>query len=314
MELYQLRTFAAVAEEAHLTHAAERLHISQPAVSAHIKALESELDTRLFERVASGMQLTPAGQELLARAREVLAAADALRRAALALKGEVVGMLRVGSVSDPQGNRLGELLACTVRRHPKLKLELHQSVSGAALEAVRAGEFDASFYFGDAPGPGFVSLPLMQIVYRVAVPAAWREQMRGMGAAAGLAALSALPWVRTPAISTHSKLVAQLFSSHGVQLPQQQIEADNESVIVNLVVSGVGASLVREDVARPRERAGELLLWPHEKLRTTLWFVVAAERADEPLPRALLGCVREVWGRAAAAAVPAAPARATAGD
>ena len=69
MELYQLRTFAAVADEGHLTRASERLHLSQPAVSGHIKALEGELGVRLFERASTGMQLTAAGSELLERAR-----------------------------------------------------------------------------------------------------------------------------------------------------------------------------------------------------------------------------------------------------
>ena len=63
MELYQLRTFAAVAELGHLTRAAERLHVSQPAVSAQIRALEDELGTPLFERGPSGMTLTTAGLE-----------------------------------------------------------------------------------------------------------------------------------------------------------------------------------------------------------------------------------------------------------
>jgi DNA-binding transcriptional LysR family regulator len=293
LELYQLRTLIAVAEDGHLTHAAERLHISQPAVSAHIKALEQILDVKLFERTATGMVLTAAGSVMLERARAVLAAVDELRRGAAELKGELIGVLRVGSVSDPQSNRVGDLLACAVARYPKLQIELHHEVSGAALQAVRERELDATFYFGDAPGTEFVALPLKQIVYRVTGPAAWADRIRN----ADWAAISELPWVRTPAISTHSQLVQQLFASHDIKLPEHRIEADSESLIIDLVVSGVGVSLVREDAARPRVRAGEICLWPRAKLRTTLWFVCAASRVEEPLLRALLGCVRETWGR-----------------
>ena len=76
MELYQLRSFAAVAELGHLTRAAEKLHISQPALSAQIKALEDELGVALFERVSSGMVLTSAGRKLLPEAQKVVAAAQ----------------------------------------------------------------------------------------------------------------------------------------------------------------------------------------------------------------------------------------------
>jgi DNA-binding transcriptional LysR family regulator len=288
-----LRTLVAVAEDGHLTRAAERLHISQPAVSSHIKALEQLLDVKLFERTASGMLLTAAGSLIVDRARAVLAAVDDLRRGAAELKGELIGTLRVGSVSDPQSNRVGDLLACAVSRYPKLLIELHHAVSGAALQAVGERELDASFYFGEAPGTQFVALPLKQIVYRVAGPAAWAGRIRH----ADWAEISALPWVRTPAISTHNQLVQQLFASHDITLPEHRIEADAESLILDLVVSGVGVSLIREDLARARVQAGEICLWPRAKLRTTLWFVCLASRAEEPLLRALLGCVRETWGR-----------------
>lgn len=291
IELYQLRTFVAVAEDGHLTHAAERLHVSQPAVSAHIKALEQALDLRLFDRVASGMALTAAGEEMLARARSVLESVDSLRRSAAQLKGELIGTLRVGTVSDPQTNRVGELLACTVQRHPQLQLELRHAVSGAALAAIRERELDASFFFGGAPGDDFHALPLREIVYRVAAPAAWAERIR----TADWADVCGLPWVRAPAISSHSQLVDQLFTAHGARLPPHRIEADDERVIVDLVIAGVGVSLIREDVARAQELAGTLSLWPRETLRTTLWFVCGADRSDDPLLRALLDAVRETW-------------------
>ncbi len=101
MELYQLRSFVAVAGVGHLTRASEKLHVSQPAVSAQIKALEDELELTLFERTSSGMELTFAGQRLLADAEKVLPAAQALRNEAQAFKGQIAGKVSVGTLSDP---------------------------------------------------------------------------------------------------------------------------------------------------------------------------------------------------------------------
>ena len=91
MELYQIRAFVAVAELGHLTRAAERLHVSQPALSGQIKALESILELKLFERAPSGMVLTAAGRQLLPLALEALASADEFRHAATRLSGQVAG-------------------------------------------------------------------------------------------------------------------------------------------------------------------------------------------------------------------------------
>src|SRR4029450_3044497 len=133
MELYQLRTFAAVAELGHLTRAAERLHVSQPAVSAQIKALEDELGTSLFERGPAGMTLTTAGSKLLPYASRVLGAATDLRYQALTLKADIPGPLRLGTLSAPEPLRLGNLLARAVERHPLLHLDLRHEVTGAAF-------------------------------------------------------------------------------------------------------------------------------------------------------------------------------------
>jgi DNA-binding transcriptional LysR family regulator len=291
MELYQLKTFAAVAEAGHLTRAAERLHISQPAVSGQIKALEQEFDVRLFDRSPTGMALTVAGRELLAAAERVLTAAKDMKQTARRLTGEISGVLRIGTVSNPASIRLGDLLAAAVERHPRMELELQHEVSGAALEAVREGRLDASFYFGDAPGREVYALKLREPVYCVAAPAAWAGRI----GPAGWAEIAAMPWILTPAISTHNRLVTRLFEEQGIEPPQRHVEADHESVIETLVVSGVGVSLLREELAQQRAAAGEICIWDKARLRTTLWFVCAAGREEDPLLKALFALLREVW-------------------
>ena len=291
MELYQLRTFATVAEERHLTRAAERLHLSQPAVSGHLKALEGELGVRLFDRAPTGMQLTSAGGELLEHARRVLSAADDVKRVAQQMQGDIAGMLRIGTVADPESNRLGDLLALARDTHPRLKLELHHAMSGAALAEVQSGELDASFFFGDAVGAEFFALPLRRLIYRVAAPAAWADRVDG----AQWDEISRLPWIGTPNISTHTRLVGDLFAQRSLPPPSASVQADDEKVITNLVVSGLGVALVRDDIARKLERAGDVVIWTRAAIDTELWFVCAADRADEPMIAALLDIVRKTW-------------------
>ena len=78
MEIYQLRTFVTVAQQGHLTQAAELLHLSQPAVTAQIKALEEEFGVALFERYPGGVQLTEAGKLILPDAQQILSQARSL--------------------------------------------------------------------------------------------------------------------------------------------------------------------------------------------------------------------------------------------
>ena len=290
MELYQLRSFVAVAEAGHLTRAAEKLHVSQPAVSAQIKALEDGLELALFERTSSGMVLTPAGKRLLANAEKVLAAAQLMRNEAKALKGEVAGKVRVGTMSDPGFIRVGEFLNTTVERYPLLQVELHHEITGAAFAKVRDGELDASFYYGEIEHPGVAGLRLRRGTYRVAAPAAWS----GRVVEADWSQIALQPWIITPAISTHHKLVRALFDKHGIE-PIKVVEADQESVIANLIVSGVGLSLIREELALEKEAAGEVCLWRDVRLETTLWFIYLIARTDDPVIQALLGVLRDTW-------------------
>jgi DNA-binding transcriptional LysR family regulator len=290
MELYQLRGFIAVAELGQVTRAAEKLHLSQPALSAQIKALEDELGVTLFDRTASGMTLTLAGKRLLPEAAKVVAAAAALHGKARAMEGDVAGHVRLGTLSDPEFIRLGEFLAQATERYPLLEIELHHEVSGAAFEEVRDGALDASFYYGDRTHPAVAAVPLREIAYRIAAPAAWREKIEH----ARWGEIAALPWLMAPAISTHHALATQLFHERG-SAPATLIEADNEAVIRSLVASGLGVGLVRDDLAQDGATSGELAVWPDARLATTLQFIYPSGHAEEPEVRALVGIIGDVW-------------------
>jgi len=290
MELYQLRSFAAVAELGHLTRAAERLHISQPAVSAQIRALEDELGTPLFERVSSGMVLTAAGRDLLPAAEKVLDAAVALRNRAKALQGEVTGRVRVGTVSDPEFTRVGEFLAHALHAYPLLGIEIHHEVSGEAFDKVRDGELDASFYYGNREHPDVVAMPIVNFAYRIVAPAAWGDRLRH----ASWDELVQMPWIVSPGISTLRILLDELFAARG-SAPASRVEADNEAVMRSLAIAGGGVTLMREDIALEAAAAGEVALWNKVRLPTTLKFVYLRQREADPQMRALLKVLHQTW-------------------
>jgi DNA-binding transcriptional LysR family regulator len=299
MELYQLRSFSAVAELGQLTRAAERLHVSQPALSAQIKALEDELSVVLFERGAGGMTLTAAGRQLLPEAERVLTAAQALRSQALALRGEVTGRVRLGTVGDPELTRLADVLRRAVDCFPLLEIDVHHEISGAAFEKVRDGELDSAFYYGNLVHPAVAALTLSALAFRIVVPAPWADRL----ANASWEGIAAEPWLMTPPISTHHVLATELFNAHGIE-PIRQVEADHEAVISSLVMAGLGVALMREDMALADAAKGGLSIWGETRLVTRLQFVYRREREHDPTIHAIRDVVGDVWAPGGTTATP----------
>jgi DNA-binding transcriptional LysR family regulator len=119
---------------------------------------------------------------------------------------------------------------------------------------------------------------------------AWSQEL----ANAPWEAIAARPWVLAPEPSSHGRLVMELFRSRSAS-PARTIEADNESVIANLVESEVGISLVRDEIAQESTRAGRCAIWRGATASTDLWLVHAADRMDDPLLAALIEVLLETW-------------------
>ncbi len=110
MKFRHLEYFVAAAEELNLTHAADRLHVSQPPFSKQIHDLEGELGVNLFERQRKGVELTPAGKSFLIDARQILEDCDAsIRKAQRISRGEI-GELTIGYISALTHDFLGKAL------------------------------------------------------------------------------------------------------------------------------------------------------------------------------------------------------------
>jgi DNA-binding transcriptional LysR family regulator len=124
VHLRNLRYFVAVAEELHFSRAAERLHVSQPALSKQIRQLEQQLHFPLFRRDRRRVQLTAAGEALLPRARRLLAAWDVSLAEAGARASEEARLLRVGFQTSVAGGLYQAVVARFGELHPDWRLEL----------------------------------------------------------------------------------------------------------------------------------------------------------------------------------------------
>jgi DNA-binding transcriptional LysR family regulator len=294
MDLYQLKTLAAVAELGSLTQASRRLHLSQPAASAQIKALEKEFGIALFERKYNGLTLTRAGAALLPEIAKLLETAAGLALRAKALRGRLSGSIKIAIVSptvaDTSLLRLGDLMNLMVRRHPMLAIEVHNRNSRSVVAGICSGEFDAGIALGNRDIPRVRRIPLRELQYRIVAPGTWPIGARK----ASWKDIAASPWISAPKHGSHFQMAADLFRKHHFE-PVKVIEADSEAVIASLVTAGVGLGLMREDLAIDAERSGAVLVLDKGRPRTFLQLLYHSTREHDPAIRALLEVVKEIW-------------------
>lgn len=289
MELYQLQTFLTVADEGHLTRASQRLHTSQPSVSAHIKALEESLDTRLFIRTPKGMQLTEAGDRLLPKAAAVIQSVRELRLEARNLGDELVGDLSLGLNTDPEYLRVVPLLTSLGDAHSRITLQIQQKASTSVQGAIREGVLDCGFIFGKPKYPELQAVRLETTQFYVAVPDIWKERLDQ-----GVRALTDVPWILDLSDNPLQELVTPFLESRELY-PSNRIEVDGDEVIRVLVAAGKGISFMRENELEAANRIGTVHAVPYEELSIDLNFVYLKRSDQDPVMQAVIDHVKKVW-------------------
>jgi len=138
----KLRLFQVILEEGSLRRAAERLHISQSAITRQIQLLEHDLGGRVLERTSSGVRPTGGGHTLAEKARTLLADYDSVMAEVRRLVRGESDRLRIGYVASAVQEYLGPALAVLRRTYPKLKVKMLDQTPGEMIIALRRGEID----------------------------------------------------------------------------------------------------------------------------------------------------------------------------
>lgn len=250
MDLKQMRYFLALAQELNFGRAAERLHIAQPPLTRHIRALEEELGAQLFVRTTKGAELTAAGQTLLEEVPNILALARrAEEQTQLAGQG-YSGRLDVGIFSSGVLNVIPRLLAEFHTERPGVKIGLHNMTKLEQIEALRERRITIGFNRLLPDVDDITVEPVLRERFLVALHEGHRLAVKK---SITLRDLDDEPMILYPNSPVHglAQEVAAAFRSEGLRLRVEQ-EVEDVVTCIALVASGFGVCITTESAANLR--------------------------------------------------------------
>ena len=243
MELRQLRSFVAVAEELHFRRAAERLHLAQPSVSQQVRTLETSLGVRLLERDRRGVELTAAGAALLDEARDLLARADHAAAVAVAIGTGKQGSLRLSLTRSLTGGIAGAI-ADTFRSHyPDVDLDLNVGNTMLHAEQLHAGAIDVGFVRPPLGDPGLEELELAREPLVCVLPKGHRLARRTTVTREDIAGEPLVWWPEEHGPGAWREIRTDVYGE-GPWRPISRVEPEEER-IVSAVAEGAGISFIR---------------------------------------------------------------------
>jgi DNA-binding transcriptional LysR family regulator len=253
MELRQIRSFLSVAETLHFGRSAELIHLSQPALSLQIRALEEEVGARLFERNRRKTVLTAAGLAFRDDATAAMSQLEeAIRRARLAANGQL-GLLRIGFISTAGREIVPNILRQFRELHREVEFSLRNILTAEQLRMLETGALDIGFLrlpIGEHPALDVVTVHREPFV--LVVPSSHKLAKRKRAHLRELAGQDFVMYERTHAPGFHD-LIFGMLRDAGI-VPNVSQTAGEIPTLISLVDSGMGiailpASAVKHSVA-----------------------------------------------------------------
>lgn len=290
MELNHLKTFIIVSEEKNVTKAAERLFMTPPSVSGHIKALEDELKIQLFVRKPQGMELTEHGEVLRIKAEKILNATREMINLSKLLQTSLVGTNRIGINATTKYQRVAKLIGRMQETYPDVELTFVSSSTYKIIQALKNHSLDAGYVFGPVDEIALTGHHLTNTELVVAAPLAWQEKLVN----AKWKDVALLPWISSTMYCPFQVAAEKIFKKKKLFF-QKAVTTDDEATKSELVQMGVGLCLLEKSEAEQAAAEAKLVIWQSEPILCKLSWAYLKNRKDDPLINALTNEVLKVW-------------------
>jgi DNA-binding transcriptional LysR family regulator len=258
MEIRQLRAFVAIAEAGTFTAAAQRVHVTQAAISMQIRQLENELGVKLFVRAPRRVVLTEAGEQLLQRARHILRDHDAAVDEVAELAGTQRGRLRIGSASaGVTTDVLPKLFKEVRKQHADAHLSLVSGTSDALVNQLLNGELDLAFVSLPVEARGIHTERLSQDqLVAIASPRHALAKQKTVSAYT----LAGEKLILGERGGNTRRLIDQFFAQAGVTL-HISMELSRQAAIRRMVEENMGVGIVPLQSVSEAVAKGRLVRW-----------------------------------------------------
>lgn len=289
MDLRQLEVFAGVYELRSFSRTASALRLTQSTVSEHVRLLEEELGTRLFDRLSRETVPTRAGELLYGYAKQMLSLRSEARQALDQFLGQVTGTLLVGASTIPGEYVLPPIIGRFRERHPRVSITLQISDSRGIVQSVLDGQVDVGVVGADPSGRGLEVKALMPDELVVVVPAGHAWEGRSAATLDELRSESLI--VREPGSGSRQTLEDALEAAGRSLLDMHVVaEMGSTSAIKQAVKAGVGVSVMSSRAVEDECRLNLLASVKLQDVPVTRHFytVTHAGRSRSPLCRAFL--------------------------
>ncbi|MGE4371597.1 MAG: LysR family transcriptional regulator [Xanthobacter sp.] len=293
MTLEQLRVFVMVADLLHMTRAAERLDMTQSAVSASVAALEASCGLPLFHRIGRRIELTEEGRTFRGEAEAILSRVTVAETVLADLSGMRRGRLVIHASQTIANYRLGPLLHRFHMMYPQIGLEVALSNTAQVVAAVREGGADLGFVEGDVAEPNLarLTIPGDRLVLVVGQGHAWQGRTQ-----ISPEDLLTVPFVLREAGSGTRQVFEDALRTAGVdpELLHVSLALPSNEAVISAVIAGAGATVISDLVAAAGFAAGTLHRLPLALPPRRFYALRHADRYHSRAARALLDLAREV--------------------